>query len=135
MRTFRLDKLVRDKLVLMMQEMGQAVKYRVLDDEEYQQALQDKLVEETSEFNFKSPTALDELADLKAVIDQAAVELGSSPEELQKLQDKKAANKGGFADKLFVETVSMPDDDPWAAYYAAEPERFPEVLSNTSGTT
>lgn len=133
MRKFRLDKLVRDELVSKMQEIGETVQYRVLDDAEILEALRDKLIEEVSEFDPKSPTALDELADLKAVMDQAAAELGSGPEELQKLQDKKAARSGGFAARLFVETVTMSDDDPWAAYYAAEPERFPEItLSDTT---
>lgn len=130
MKTFRLHKLVRDDLVAMMQQAGQTVDSRVLQDKEYVDALHAKLAEELAEFNPASDSALSELADLKEVIEQLAYALGSDTAELVRIQQAKAQKSGGFAKKLFVETVSMSDDDPWVQYYSADPERFPEVSSS-----
>jgi predicted house-cleaning noncanonical NTP pyrophosphatase (MazG superfamily) len=127
MRQFRLDKLVRDDLVDWMQDNGQQVEFRVLEGDDYLQALKDKLVEEVAEFDPSKPTALNELADLKEVLEQTTRALGATLEDLQEAQRAKAEKSGAFMKGLFVETVTMQDDDPWAKYYAAEPERFTEL--------
>jgi len=48
-RTFRLDKLVRDKIVQKTQDDGGSVKFRVIKGKELNQALLRKLVEEAQE--------------------------------------------------------------------------------------
>jgi len=126
MRTFRLNKLVRDSIVPYMQDLGQKVVFHKLNDDEYLAELANKLVEEAREFDPKEPKATKELADVLEVVDALAAELGVSFEELRKLQLQIRKERGGFSDRLYVEKVGVPDGDKWGDYYAAEPVRFPE---------
>lgn len=133
MRTFKLDKLVRDKIVEIMEGLGQTVEYRTLSDAEYLDELKRKLVEEATEIDLRSEDALKELTDLQEVIDAAVVAIGSAKEDQLVLQHQRAAERGAFNDKLYVDTVSTEDDDKWAEYYAKEPERFPEISKTVEG--
>src|SRR4051794_32693596 len=121
MRTFRLNKLVRDKILLDMQALGQQVTVRKLNDEEFVAKLADKLVEEAKEFDPSEPKASDELADILEVIKALAKEMGINFDELRELQAKRREKRGGFQERFFVERLGVPDNDKWAEYYAREP--------------
>lgn len=129
MPTFRLDKLVREKLPQIYAELGQQITTRRLSPSEFRDALREKLIEEASEpFDATDDQAvLAELADIQQVLDDLVVQYGFSREQLAAVQQKKLAKKGGFQNAVFVETVTCDDDDPWTAYYRKEPERFPEI--------
>lgn len=128
MRRFQLNKLVRDNIVEDMQRLGQKVEYCELNQEEYLQALQGKLIEEAREISLADPgDALKELADVQEVIDQLTKEFGADKQQLQELQAKKNSKAGSFQKKLYVKTVTLKDDDPWAEYYAKDPDRFKEI--------
>lgn len=127
MRRFKLDKLVRDKVFKDMQKLGQKVEYRVLGDEELLQSLKAKLLEEAAEFDSSSPKALEELSDLLEIAEQLAAAFGYTYDDLRATQIKKRQKAGGFADRIFVESVIVKDDDPWLDYYVKNPDRFPEI--------
>ncbi len=128
MRSFLLNKLVRDKIVADMQAMGQQAIFRKLDDAEFRQKLAEKLVEETAEFKASSPEkALKELADVLEVVEALAKEYGATPEQLRQIQAERRAKRGGFEQRLYVERLDLQDNDKWAAYYAANPIKFPEI--------
>jgi predicted house-cleaning noncanonical NTP pyrophosphatase (MazG superfamily) len=126
-RTFKLNKLVRDGPFENMIALGQSVKYKVLKKPELIKALHGKLQEELSEFDPNDKNSLAELADLQEVIDSLAHLLGSSPGKLRTLQNAVRVKKGTFDKRIFVETVTLADDDPWVEYYANYPDRFQEV--------
>lgn len=128
MRKFLLNKLVRDKILGEMQGMGQRVVSKKLSDAAYLHELSRKLVEEASEFKPGDPKeALKELADILEVVEALAAEFGADFDKLRAVQAERKAKRGGFTDRTYVESVTLADDDPWAAYYAKEPERFKEV--------
>ncbi len=128
MRTFVLNKLVRDKILPDMERLGHHVLYRRLSDEAYLKALAAKLVEEANEFKLDSTKeALKELADVLEVVEALAGELGSDFERLRSLQQERREKRGAFKDRIFVTQVSVPDGDTWADYYAAEPIKYPEI--------
>ena len=127
MRSFMLNKLIRDKVFVSMQELGQQVTYHQLSDEDFLPELKRKLLEEANELNFTDKNVGNELADLLEVIDKIRSELKIEPEHLAKLQQKRREKSGGFNDKIYVERLDLADDDPWTAYYAEEADRFPEV--------
>lgn len=127
MRCFRLDKLVRDGVFSSMQAMGQQVEYHTVNEDEYWEVWRSKNIEEIHEFDPNSPTALEELADQLEVVRQAIIKLGGTEEQVADLQAKKREKVGSFAGGYFVHTVTLADDDPWVEYYAADPERFPEI--------
>ncbi|HXR50462.1 MAG TPA: hypothetical protein VN778_05555, partial [Verrucomicrobiae bacterium] len=70
-----------------------------------------------------------ELADLLEVIEQIGKELGKDFSTLRKLQQERHKKRGGFDKRIFVERLDLQEDDPWADYYAGEPDRFTEVIS------
>jgi len=125
MKTFRLNKLVRDGIVLEMERSGQIVSYEILGKHEYIAALRDKLLEEMSEFDAYHQSALEELADIEEVLRHLVAELDPKNNKFEKIKSDKAAKMGVFKKRIFVESVSLEDNDPWAAYYEKEPERFP----------
>lgn len=96
-------KLVRDRIPEIIQSQGKACKIRVLTDEEYRRCLHEKLDEELAEFHKNQN--LEELADLMEVILAAAADLGYTPEDLERLRREKAAQRGGFAGKVYLESI------------------------------
>lgn len=126
MRSFRLNKLIRDAVFDNMQVLGEIIEYRVLTKPELIQALHNKLIEESGEFNPKSEEPLRELADLQEVIDSLTYALGANPRKLRAIQKAVRAKRGSFTKRIFVETVTLKDDDPWVEYYASHTSRFPE---------
>lgn len=129
MRTFKLNKLVRDKIFTSMQDLGQKVTYHRLSDEDFLKSLQEKLLEEAKEFNPDDPKAADELADLLEVIEQLGKVLGHDFDALRKIQTERREKRGGFDDRIYVESLELEDNDPWVKYYASEPDRFREKKS------
>ena len=95
------NKLVRDKIPEIIAAEGKALKTRILSDEEHLQALIEKLGEEYEEF--KADLNVEELADLHEVLLALADVLQIPHEELEKVRTQKAAKRGGFTQKIFLE--------------------------------
>jgi predicted house-cleaning noncanonical NTP pyrophosphatase (MazG superfamily) len=131
MRSFLLDKLVRDKVFTSMQELEQVITHRTLDNAEFLQELQRKLLEECNEFDPDDPKeAANELADLLEVIETIGREIGADFETLRTIQSERREMRGGFTGRIYVERIDLKDEDPWVSYYASEPERFTEVKND-----
>jgi len=129
-RTFRLNKLVRDKIVESTEAQDGSVEYRILEGDELQASLLTKLEEEMEELKHGKESSLEKLADLREVIESIAVSLGHSLTELHSLQYDKRQKIGGFTAGFFIDTVTLPENNQWAEYYAGDPVRFPEVKSD-----
>ena len=128
MRSFLQNKLVRDNIVQFMEDEGQKPIYRMLNDDEYIQALAVKLLEESKEINIHdTSTAVKELADVLEVLESLAVAFGSSLEHIQKIQLELRAKRGGFDKRVYISRVDLQDGDKWIDYYESEPEKFKEV--------
>lgn len=110
-----------------MLQMGQKPEHKKLTDKKFIDELQKKLLEEAKEFNPKNLDSIKELADLLEVIEQLAVELGTSFAELRKIQTKTRQKSGGFKNRSYIGRLDLKDDDRWASYYANEPDRFEEI--------
>jgi predicted house-cleaning noncanonical NTP pyrophosphatase (MazG superfamily) len=123
-RTFRLNKLVRDKIVQNHLDSGGKVKFRRLAKKEKRQALANKIVEEAKELA-TSKEILEELADLQEVIDQLAKDDGITKFQITAVQKKKRASNGGFENGDFIEQESWKEGHKWAKYYASDPKIFP----------
>lgn len=102
-----------------MLEMGQDPEHRTLEPEEKKEALLQKITEEAGE---------GDLPDLLEVIEALAELEGKSFEEIREAQLAKRKKVGGFKDGTYVGSLTLSDDDKWVEYYAAEPERFPEII-------
>lgn len=98
------NKLVRDKIPENIdKEEGRKCKYRILNDEEYLEELNRKVLEEANEFIEEN--SIEELGDLKEVINAIMKLKGYKFEEVEKVMKAKEKKKGAFYNKIFLEYV------------------------------
>lgn len=102
------NKLVRDKIPEIIEADGKTCKTEILSDEEYLKMLDAKLDEELAEYH--KDQNIEELADLMEVIYAAAVARGYSVDELEKVREKKAEERGGFGEKVLLREVESEDN-------------------------
>lgn len=128
MRTFQYRKLIRDKILQSMLDMGEKPEWHELSDDDFAAALRDKLLEESAEIVLDDKEKLiSELADLQEVLDCLADTKGITREDIEKAQAKKNDKVGSFKKRIFVEVTALPDDNEWIAYLEKHPERYPEI--------
>ena len=107
----RYGKLVRDKIPAIIRANDEIPNIRTMDTDEYRRELLYKLIEEAEEVrqagnNSDSEAAfIRELADLAEVFDTTLEEFGISKETLEQEQGKRRTERGGFKDKIFLESV------------------------------
>lgn len=128
-RTFRLNKLVRDKIVANHIESDGQVKTRRLSPKQKRPELLKKIIEEAKEC-LKSGEILEEIADIQEAIDQLITDAGLQKSQIKAEQAKKRSANGGFKHGDYIEHETWPASHKWAKYYAADPKRFPEVKSD-----
>ena len=96
-------KLVRDRIPEIIASSGRRCDIRILDDEAYLDALDQKLSEELAEY--QESKSMEELADLLEVIRAVIAARGSTYEQVEALRLEKAEKRGGFEKRiLLVET-------------------------------
>ena len=104
MATIRHGKLVRDLIPDIITAAGKTCVTRTLDDASYLAALDAKLTEELAEY--QADKSLEELADLLEVMMTAAAARGHDFSEVEAIRREKAAKRGGFAKRIWLETVT-----------------------------
>jgi predicted house-cleaning noncanonical NTP pyrophosphatase (MazG superfamily) len=154
MRTFRYDKLVRDKIIPEMILEGSKVVWRKLNDKEYPIELAKKLQEEMDELEEAAgkdrERDLKELADVAEIYelayelldhDQYYQVLESAMEMLENIIDlweidakelldakvAKIKRMGAFKGRSYLEQVSVNETNPWMQRYIASPDKYPEI--------
>nr|WP_314144380.1 nucleoside triphosphate pyrophosphohydrolase [uncultured Rhodococcus sp.] len=99
-----MGKLVRDLIPSIIEASGRVPKYRTLESEGYGNALIDKLFEEAQEFRDSTPeNRPEELADVLEVVRALAAHLGLTDAVLDGLAADKRAERGGFAQRIWLE--------------------------------
>lgn len=128
-KTFKQNKLVRDKIVEAMQERGSKMYWLTLSDLDFIKQLKIKLLEEAHEVAHANNQAevIEEMADLVEVLQTLMVACNVKPEELETIQKKKREEKGGFEKRIFVTFAEHPKDSPQERYCLADPEKYPIV--------
>lgn len=130
MRTFKQEKLWRDKAPKLMEAHGSIVHTKQLDDTEFDQELRRKLCEEADEVRFASSreALIAELADVYEVISALIEHHKLSQDEILKLQKKKRQDRGGFMQRCFVTHAEHPVGTFGERYCLADLEKYPEIL-------
>lgn len=95
------NKLIRDGIPAVMDSLGKTYEVRRLDDGEYLGALLRKLLEEAEE-TVEADGDIGELADVLEVLRALSAAKGYAWDELEEARRKKAAERGGFSDRLFL---------------------------------
>ena len=96
-------KLVRDRIPEIIKNSGKTCRFKLLDSEYYALELKAKLQEECDEY--KELEDVEALADIIEVVYALAKNAGYTLEELEVIRKKKADNRGGFDDRIFLESV------------------------------
>ena len=97
------NKLIRDRIVDVIEKDGRKAIVRILDESEYAVELKKKLVEEVGELlNAVGESVLEEMADVYEVLQHLLEVYGFSEEDLLIAKAKKAQTKGKFKKRLFL---------------------------------
>lgn len=104
MSTIPHNKLVRDRIPEIIEASGKTCVTRILSQEEYLTALDAKLTEELAEY--QADKSMEELADLLEVMMAVAEARGHSFAEVEALRREKAEKRGGFRQRVWLESVS-----------------------------
>lgn len=105
------NKLVRDNIpeIIKGNNDGEAVT-RILNDDEYKKALEDKLYEEYQEvLDASGEDRLEELADMLEIMISLAKIEKANLEKIIEIAKKKKAKRGGFDKKVYLEKVVKED--------------------------
>lgn len=100
-------KLVRDRIPELVQQSGQICNFAEVKNKElFIELLRAKLIEEVNEF--LSTGSVEELADIKLVIETLAEVLGTSKEQLEKIYEDKDVERGKFENKYIIFLPDQP---------------------------
>ena len=100
------NKLVRDKIPEIIIKKGGNPKIKVLDDEGYKKALEDKLLEEYKEvLAVTGNDRIEELADMLEVMLGLAKLQDKELDDIISVMEIKREKRGAFVKKLFLEKV------------------------------
>lgn len=99
----RYDKLVRDKIIDIIEAKGEKALYHIADDGEYTDKLKEKLQEEVMEF--LEAENKEEMADVFEVITAILAQKGWKIEEIIEVQKRKREERGGFERRTILEEV------------------------------
>ena len=94
------NKLIRDRIPEIIAADGRACKTQVLSDEQFQEYLNRKILEEVKEY--LDSGEVEELADLEEVIRAILDVKGVTYEEFEKIRTAKVEERGAFKKKLLL---------------------------------
>lgn len=94
------NKLVRDKIPQLIQESGRKCTSRILSDDEYYDALLDKIIEEIEEYRVSGNE--EELADVYEVLDCLVALKEYEPMHLDYLQLIRREARGSFKERVLL---------------------------------
>jgi predicted house-cleaning noncanonical NTP pyrophosphatase (MazG superfamily) len=105
------NKLIRDKIPAIMDAEGKVYNVRVLNTDEYAEALRAKCVEEVAEYLHAETDhdAAEELADILEVVYALASLHELTKEDLETIRARKFMERGGFEKRLWL--IEVKDDE------------------------
>lgn len=131
-KTFKINKLVRDNILTIMEKQNIVVHYRVLEEKEYLQELKTKLLEEAQEVLEETNTedVLEEMGDVLEVLNGLCAYYNISMDDLNEKRALKTKKRGNFSQRLYNTFVDIQDDNPHIHYFLNKPHIYPEVFEN-----
>lgn len=100
----RYNKLIRDRILEVIEEAGEKPYFRTLKKEEYVEEIKKKILEEAKELieAEDEKEVVNEIIDIQELIDVFISEIYLTKSQLRKLQKEKNKKKGGFKKRLFL---------------------------------
>ncbi|MFJ7666522.1 phosphoribosyl-ATP pyrophosphohydrolase [Lysinibacillus sp. NPDC097195] len=101
------NKLVRDKIIAIIEAKGLSYNASVLEPQDFLKAVKAKMIEEAKEFQEAQNVqdSVEELADILELVHTAMNALGISYNELEEVREHKRAKRGGFEKAIFLMDV------------------------------
>ncbi|MFF2447485.1 phosphoribosyl-ATP pyrophosphohydrolase [Neobacillus sp. NPDC058068] len=98
------NKLVRDKIPKIIESTGKECSTKILNNDEYIKALQEKSFEELKVYvdSKTNDEAIEELADILEIIHSFAEYHVVSMEKVEEVRKRKLETRGGFNDRIFL---------------------------------
>ncbi|MCL1698993.1 nucleoside triphosphate pyrophosphohydrolase [Lysinibacillus sp. Bpr_S20] len=98
------NKLVRDKILEIIEADGLKYNARVLEPPELLVEVKAKMIEEAKEFHGAANVqeSVEELADILELVHTAISALGVNYEELEAIREQKMAKRGGFDKAIYL---------------------------------
>ncbi len=96
-------RLVRDKMIKIIENEGRKPLYHIASDDEYASKLKEKLQEEVGEFLEEENK--EEMADIFEVITAILAQKKWNIEDIIGIQKKKREDRGGFEKRIILEEV------------------------------
>ncbi|MCP9280755.1 nucleoside triphosphate pyrophosphohydrolase [Bacillus wiedmannii] len=102
------NKLIRNKIPQIIKSNGKTPTTRILPEDEYIKEICKKTQEELTEYieAKTKPDKLEELSDLLELINAIAENEDTTLEEINSIRKKKAEERGGFSDRVFLIEVT-----------------------------
>ncbi|MDF9553711.1 nucleoside triphosphate pyrophosphohydrolase [Bacillus tropicus] len=102
------NKLVRDRIPEIIENNGKTFTTRILDEKEYIEEVSKKTQEELAEYleAESKEHKVEELADLLELVNALAEHEGTTLEEINNIRKKKAEERGGFSNRVFLIEVT-----------------------------
>jgi predicted house-cleaning noncanonical NTP pyrophosphatase (MazG superfamily) len=131
-KSFRLDKMIRDKLYHKMISSGASVYLKEnLTEKDKQEHLKQKLCEEAHEVLSCAQTneMIEECADVLQVLHDLAFMYNISLQDIESARREKHIQRGGFSQCYVVDYVTLDADHPLVSYYQKQSHKYP-VITN-----
>jgi predicted house-cleaning noncanonical NTP pyrophosphatase (MazG superfamily) len=130
MPRFKLNKLVRDKIVEHQLASGAKPHYHKLDPETLKIELVNKIIEEAREVSAAEPAQVAaEIADIQQAVDDLMAEFSLTKDEIKQAQQNKKNRNGGFKQGHYVSYVDIDEDNQWTEYYRTNYLEIDSTLS------
>jgi len=125
-RSFKIEKLVRDKIPAFLAAKGVLVNAKILEGDEFISKLKTKLIEEANEvLETKSAEELqEELADVLEVIHALSKASGISLDQIEQKRIEKKQLRGSFENKIFNTSIAVEENNPIINHYI---KKYPEI--------
>lgn len=129
MKSFIHNKLWRDKLSKIMKEEGSVVHVEQLDEDQYEEALRAKIVEESIEMleSTDQDDVMEGMADILEVMDALCIVYGIKMDEILQIKEEKQADLGGYNKSELVTRVEHPAGSASEKYCLDNPEQYPQT--------
>src|SRR5579872_3412947 len=123
MPIFKGNKLIRDNYIEVLAAKNITVHSRIVTGQELQAELRSKLIEEANEVaqTKNKEDLMLELADVLEVVDALCHAHDISITEVQEVQAKKRAERGGFFKGILCTTFEVAEDNQAIMYYRSRP--------------
>ncbi|MFK8040454.1 MAG: hypothetical protein AB8B67_03890 [Rickettsiaceae bacterium] len=131
-KTFKFNKIIRDRLSLIMSQNGVDVAVKSdISHHDLIKYFKEKILEEANEVKdaTNKEEMIDELADLVEVVHGFARALEIEFTTIESKRQEKLDYKGGFNHAVIVDSVTLDSEHQWAKYYSKNPKKYPEIVN------